>query len=113
MINAKLALVEYFKKQKLTRSQSTNTEQLCINDNQLRIDDKQLCASNTSDISDVKDGESVWFWNKSTNETDSDSDYSKRFDKEEWDDGPKKLDGRSGESKTGKKNSHKNTNKWE
>lgn len=100
--NARLASVEHFKKQKLTRSQSTNTEQLRIDDDQLRIDDDQLRASDTSDTSDIEDGEGVWFWNESVNETDSDLDCSEESDEEEWDGGPRKLDGRSGESRTEK-----------
>ena len=84
--NARLALVEYFKKQKLAQSQSTNIEQL-------RIDDNQLRASNISDTSDTEDREGVWFWNKSANKTHSDSDFSEKSDEEEWDGGPRKLDG--------------------
>ena len=76
--NARLASVEHFKKQKLERSQSTNTEQLRIEDDQLR----------TSDTSDTEDREGVWFWNESTNETDSDSECSGKSDEEELDCGP-------------------------
>lgn len=87
--NARLASVEHFKKQKLARSQSTNTEQL-------RIDDDQLRASDT----EVREG--VWFWNKSANETDSDSECSERPDEEELDGGPGELDGGPWESRTEK-----------
>ena len=76
--NARLASVEHFKKQKLERSQSTNTEQLRIEDDQLR----------TSDTSDTEDREGVWFWNKSANKTDSDSECSGKSDEGELDCGP-------------------------
>lgn len=45
--NARLASVEHSKKRKLERSQLTNTEQLCI-------DDDQLCTSDTSNTEDGK-----------------------------------------------------------
>lgn len=48
--NARLVWVEHLKKQKLERSQLTNTEQL-------RVDDDQLCISDTSDMSHTEDGE--------------------------------------------------------
>ena len=73
--NARLASVEHFKKQKLEQSQSTNTEQLCIKDD-------QLCTSN---ISNTEDREGVWFWNKSANKTDSDLECSGKSDEEELD----------------------------
>ena len=75
---ARLASVEHFKKQKLERSQSTNTEQLRIDDDQLR----------TSDTSDTEDREGFWFWNESANETDSDSECSGESDEGELDCGP-------------------------
>ena len=90
--NARLASVEHFKKQKLERSQSTNIEQLRIDDDKLRIEDDQLRASDTSDTSYTEDREDVWFWNESANETDSDSDCSKESDEEEWDSESRKLD---------------------
>lgn len=76
--NTRLASVEHFKKQKLKRSQSTNTEQLRIDDDQLR----------TSDTRDTEDREGVWFWNESANETDSDSECGGESDEGELDCGP-------------------------
>lgn len=76
---ARLALVEYFKKQKLEQSQSTNTKQL-------RIKDNQLYMSNTNNI---KDRKGIQFWNKSVNETDSNLKYSEKFDERELDCKPK------------------------
>ena len=49
--NARFALVEHFKKQKLVWSQSINNEQLHIEDNQFR----------TSNTSNKEDRKSVWF----------------------------------------------------
>lgn len=69
--NTRLASVEHFKKQKLKRSQSTNTEQL-----------------RTSDTRDTEDREGVWFWNESANETDSDSECGGESDEGELDCGP-------------------------
>ena len=78
---ARLASVEHFKKQKLERSQSTNTEQLRIDDDQLR----------TSDTSDTEDREGFWFWNESANETDSDSECTRESDEGELDCGPEEF----------------------
>lgn len=78
--NLKLVLIKHFKKQKLERSQSINTQQLCIENNQLR----------TSNTSNTKDRKSVWFWNESANKTNQKSDK-------------KELDCRPEESRTEKK----------
>ncbi len=79
--NVKLALIRYFKKQKLERNQSINTEQL-------RIEDNWLFTNNSSDI---KDRKSFQFWNERTNKTDSDWDCNKESDKREFDCGPEKF----------------------
>lgn len=73
--NARFALVEHFKKQKLVWSQSINNEQLHIEDNQFR----------TSNTSNKEDRKSVWFQNESANKTDFDSECSRKSDEGELD----------------------------
>lgn len=66
-------------------------------------------------MSDIKDKEGVWFWNESANEINSDSDYHERSDEEEWDGEPRKLDGKSEESRTEKETvieTHMGIIKW-
>lgn len=83
---ARLASVKYFKEQKLEQSQSTNIEQLCIDNNQL----------NTSDTKRKEDRKRFWCWNENANETDSDPECSRESDENEFDCGPE-------DSKTEKK----------
>lgn len=91
--NIRLILIKDFKKQKLEKGQSTNTEQLRIKDNQLCIKDNQLCINN---IGDIKDTKGVWFQNKSINKIDFNLKYNEKFNKKE-------LDYRLKQSKTEKK----------
>ena len=80
--NIRFILVEHFKKLKLEWSPFTNTEQLRIEDDQLR----------TSNINSTEDEKSMWFSNKSTNKTNCNLEYSRKSNE-------KKLDYRSIESK--------------
>ena len=73
--NAILASVAHFKKQKLEQAQRLNTEQPCIDDN-------ELSTSNTGDTDADMDEERTWFWNKSVNESESDSECSGDSDEE-------------------------------
>ena len=76
--NAGFVSVEHFKKQKLECSQFTNTEQL-------RIEDNQLCTSNTSN---TKDRKGIWFWNENANKTNSSMECGEKSNKEKLDCGP-------------------------
>ena len=78
--NARLASVAHFKKQKLEQAQRLNTEQP-------RIDDNKPSTSDTGDTDADTDEEGTWFWNKSANELESDSECSGYSD-EEGDLGP-------------------------
>ena len=69
----RLASVEHFKKQKLSKiPPPSNTKQPCTDDTQ----------SNTGDMDNTED-EATWFWNESANETESDSESGRKSDVEE------------------------------
>lgn len=70
---ARLASDEHFKNQRLERSQSTNTEQLGIDADQLR----------TSNTSNTEDRIVEWFRNESANGTDFNSECGEKSDEEE------------------------------
>ena len=80
--NARLASVAHFKKRKLERTHRPNTEQPCIDDNKLNIDDTGDTDANT-------DEEETWFWNQSANKLESDSECDE-YSNEEGGLGPKR-----------------------
>ena len=82
--NARLASVAHSKKQKLERTHRPNTEQRCIDDNELSTSD----TGDTGDTNVDTDEEGTWFWNQSANELKSDSE-SDGYSDEEGDLGPK------------------------
>lgn len=68
--SARAASLEVFKKRRLEAS-------LLPNSAQLRIDDRKLSTAdttNTDDTDDMDNESGTWFWNKSANETDSDTE---------------------------------------
>lgn len=79
--NARLTSVAHFRKQKLEQTQRLNTEQPCIDDN-------ELSTSDTGDT-DADTDEGIWLWNKSANGSKSDSECSEYSD-EEMDLGPER-----------------------
>ena len=78
--NARLASVAHFKKQKLEQTQCPNTEQP-------RIADNELSTSDTGDTDADTDEERTCFWNKTANESESDSECD-RYSDEDGDLGP-------------------------
>lgn len=69
---ARFASVEHFKKQKLEH-QTHDTEQLCINDNQVRTNDTYDTddTNDTDDTKEVEEEGKTWFWHESANESES------------------------------------------
>lgn len=76
--NARLVLVAHFKKQKLEQAHCFSTEQSRINDNELSTSDTSNMGDTAADI----DKERTWFWNKSVNESESDSKCSGNSEEE-------------------------------
>ena len=72
---ARLASVEHFKKQKLEH-QTRDTEQLRINDNQVRTSDTYDTddTNDTDDTEEIEEEGKTWFWHESANESESDTE---------------------------------------
>ena len=74
--NARLASVAHFKKQKLEQAHRFSTEQSRIDDNELSTSDTGNTGDTDVDTDADTDEEGTWFWNKSANESESDSECS-------------------------------------